>query len=765
MLVKRLCIVLVALGMLALASTALAQNDTGKDPTLLDRLDNVRKTIVDDIFPGQKPKPKPPATDPPNGDADTQRAGSVLAGPGQRSAAVKASTGGPADVYPENAPVADLRRDDGTPKQVHRPLADKSLLDDADATAMPRNVGSASADSSSSSSPAAQPLHKRLEGFRQSVFGSDVQPDPEPQPDLQAGRASDAPVAKAPAAKAPTNLESLKPYPTERPVMAQRTRPRARVESSSDAAPPPLAAIDNGRMAIDQPPAANPESNVLFARKGPVLSIETLGPHTITVGKESAYEVGIVNSGEVAAEDLAVFISLPDWAEVAGVQASAGAAQTSAANPATNTIQWKVGYLNAKGRQRLTIRLVPRQSRPFDLAVRWEYKPIASQAMIDVQEPKLALQLEGPREVLYGKKQLYRLKLANTGNGNAENVAITIIPVGAGENMPASHKVGLLTAGEEKILDVELTARQAGDLTIQADARGDGNLHAALVEKVLVRRAGLKVDVDGPKVQYVGAVAAYAVRIRNPGTAPAHNVSLSMAIPAGAKYLSGIEGARFDAAEGKVEWTVDAIGPGVEQSFALKCHLAAAGMSRVRLNVTADDDLATSAETIVQVEAVANLTMTVKDPAGPVPVGDEAVYEVRVRNRGTKEAQGVEVFGYFSRGIEPTSAEGVPNRLGAGQVVFQPIASIAPGEEVVLKIRARAEVPGNHVFRAEAHCKPLNARLISEATNLYYGNDAAGAQTAQEPSRMGPPPAPAYDAMRPIPHPIQSEQTPAPPRR
>ena len=41
--------------------------------------------------------------------------------------------------------------------------------------------------------------------------------------------------------------------------------------------------------------AANPDNNVLFARKGPVLSIETLGPHTITVGKESAYEVSIVN--------------------------------------------------------------------------------------------------------------------------------------------------------------------------------------------------------------------------------------------------------------------------------------------------------------------------------------------------------------------------------------------------------------------------------------------------------------------------------------
>ena len=60
--------------------------------------------------------------------------------------------------------------------------------------------------------------------------------------------------------------------------------------------------------------------------------------------------------------------------------------------------------------------------------------------------------------------------------------------------------------------------------------------------------------------------------------------------------------------------------------------------------------------------------MDVKDPQGPVAVGDEATYEVRVRNRGTKEAEGVEVFAYFSRGIEPTGAEGGPNRLGPGQV-------------------------------------------------------------------------------------------------
>ena len=66
---------------------------------------------------------------------------------------------------------------------------------------------------------------------------------------------------------------------------------------------------------------------MLFARKGPVLSVETHGPRKITVGKESAYEVKIINSGNVAAEDLIVFVNLPEWAEVVGTEASAGAMQ------------------------------------------------------------------------------------------------------------------------------------------------------------------------------------------------------------------------------------------------------------------------------------------------------------------------------------------------------------------------------------------------------------------------------------------------------
>ena len=151
--------------------------------------------------------------------------------------------------------------------------------------------------------------------------------------------------------------------------------------------------------------------------------------------------------------------------------------------------------------------------------------------------------------------------------------------------------------------------------------------------------------------------------------------------------------------------------------------------------------------------------MEVSDPAGPVAVGDETTYEVHVRNRGTKEATAIEVFAYFSRGIEPTGAEGVPSRLAPGQVTFQPIESLAPGAEVVLKVRARAEVAGNHIFRAEAHCRTLGTRLIREATNLYY-LDNSSIQQARDPATDG-----VRNAMRPVAPPMSGGRGPMSPRQ
>ncbi|MGD0384331.1 MAG: DUF11 domain-containing protein, partial [Thermoguttaceae bacterium] len=317
------------------------------------------------------------------------------------------------------------------------------------------------------------------------------------------------------------------------------------------------------------------------------------------------YEVKILNSGDVAAEDLIVFVNLPDWAEVIGAEASMGSTQTAPAVQISSPFLWKVGRLEAKSQEKLALRIVPRQSRPFDLAVRWEFKPTASQALIEVQEPKLEMQLDGPREVYYGKKETYRLKLLNTGTGNAEGISIKFLPVGPGDHLPATYELGVLPAGEDKLIEVELTARQSGMLEIQVEAKGDAGLHAELAEKVLVRRAGLDISVEGPKLQFVGATAAYIVRLSNTGNAPAKNINFTAILPAGLKYLGGIEGARSESGGNKLHWSSETVNPDSVQTFVIKCIPSAGGISRVEVAASAEDDLTASAVAVTQVESVA----------------------------------------------------------------------------------------------------------------------------------------------------------------
>jgi hypothetical protein len=551
--------------------------------------------------------------------------------------------------------------------------------------------------------------------------------------------------------------------PVGRPVIVQRTSPTV---ASGDARS-----------------AAGRERGLLFARKSPVLTVETVGPRQIAVGKESAYEVAIQNRGEVGADGVVVYINLPPWAEVVGAQPSTGSTHLAAPSHRTGMedavanglaarpFQWQLGNLPAQGRERLLLKIVPRESRPFDLAVRWDYRPLASQAMIEVQEPKLVVDLDGPQEVLYGEKEVYTLDLSNTGNGDAENVLINLVPMGTGGSQPVSHNLGTLRAGQRKTIEVELTARQVGNLTIKVEVRGDGGLYAELAEKVLVRRAALQVDVEGPKVHYVGGVAAYRVCVRNPGTARAENLSFSVGLPPAAKYVSGIQGSRLEANGTKLEWDLKDLQPAGERTFVLNCRLDLPGSTQIDVGCTADGDLAASAGMTTRVEAIADLVLQVKDPTGPIPVGKEATYEVRIHNRGTKNAPNVQVMAYFSRGIEPSTAEGAPHKIEPGQVAFSPVASLAPGKDLVLKVRARADAAGNHIFRAEVHCRPLGTRLVSEDTTHFYRDESA----LRHASRLSPPgslPSPATqppqdaDQRKPADVPVTAGQpTPAAPRR
>src|SRR5690606_7879253 len=119
-----------------------------------------------------------------------------------------------------------------------------------------------------------------------------------------------------------------------------------RTPDASDARPAPIVA---GAVSAQKPEAAR-NSNVLFTRQSPVLSVETTGPRSITIGKGATYVVTLNNSGDAAAQDVKVTVRIPAWTEVMGATATNGSAQPGG-DDATQPLTWQVPRLEAKGKE------------------------------------------------------------------------------------------------------------------------------------------------------------------------------------------------------------------------------------------------------------------------------------------------------------------------------------------------------------------------------------------------------------------------------
>ena len=591
-----------------------------------------------------------------------------------------------------------------------------------------------------------RPLAQRLKALRQPVSDVAVEPKAEakPQPKADSWDESAADVTPSgPSSRRAKVADDASAHPLSLgdPAAAPSLTPASPEPEASQApatafAPPaPIAdsrpagmhssrrqVVNPEDLAVPEPTAAAAD-NVLFKRQSPLLSVETAGPRTVVIGKEAVYTVTLSNGGDVAAQDLVVGVKIPDWTDVVGSQPSAGTTRPSLAD-GSEPFQWRIPRLEAHGKETLTLRLVPRKGRPFDLNVQWTFSPIASQTMVDVQEPKLVMNIAGPDEVLYGQSKLYRLTLSNPGTGKAENVAIDLWPVGNASAAPTRHPLGTLRAGESKVVELELTARQGGTVTIHAGASADPGLKTEATQEVLVRRAAVAVAIDGAKSRYAGTVAGYTIKVSNPGNAPAENVRVTAALPPEAKFTSATQGGQWKADMAKVVWTLPTLRPGEEQTLELRCTLSAPGANKLQVMSNAAGDLNDMADMVTNVEALADLKLDVSEPAGPIAVGDEMVYELRVRNRGTQERRVGGASSPISRKasnrFRPKEAPTTSPTAWWPSVRWRPWPSAAKWS---IEFMPRRKRTASKCSAPKSNAERLGTKLVSAEEAMIYPND------------------------------------------
>jgi uncharacterized repeat protein (TIGR01451 family) len=309
----------------------------------------------------------------------------------------------------------------------------------------------------------------------------------------------------------------------------------------------------------------------------------------------------------------------------------------------------------------------------------------------------------------------------------AEDVCINLLPPTGGDETLSTHEIGELPPGVSKTVEVELTPREAGRLFVKATASARGDVNTEADKEIFCRKPELEVDWRGAAKKYAGTTATYYFRVRNPGTAAADDVEVEVHLPAGAEFVSGSEGHVVDGPKPTVTWRVGSLLPGDDRYMELKCILKNAGTNRFAvMAATADGDLADTKSAEVNVVALADLKLDVTDPKGPVPVGEDVVYEIRVRNRGENTAEAVDIAGLFSDGIDPQTVEGAQYSVVDGRVTFPTIDKLEAGREIVRKIHVRATQAGMHVFRAEVLCRDLEIKLAVEETTRFFADEVTG---------------------------------------
>ena len=470
----------------------------------------------------------------------------------------------------------------------------------------------------------------------------------------------------------------------------------------------------NVKLASSQTEA--PASDAAIHLAAPSILVETFGPRSIGINKAANYKVVVTNNSGNDAERILVGINIPQWVDVQNINLSTGGKEQTDGQQQARIV-WTIDRIPAGQTQTATVTAIPRKAEMFDVAVEWTLVPRSGSANIQVTQPELQMSISGPKDVLFGEKAIYHVTVRNPGTGTAENV-IVMLPEALGG---AREMIGNIAPGTEENFQIELLARTAGELNLVATATADGSLETSGDRQVIVRRAMLGVSIEGPPMKYAGTVGRYKITLTNTGDASANEVVTAIALPTGVTYVNGIDSVQ--KIDGGIRWPIGSLAPNQTKIYEINCQLDSSGDLQIEAGARGKGDLAASGACVTAVETVADLVLTVDDPKGPLPTGEKIPYQIKILNRGSRSAKGVNLVMQFSEGIEPGDATGLAHRIVPGQVLFSPISQIDPGQEMTFQVSAAAYKRGTHIFRALLTCEESDAREIAEGTTKFFGDD------------------------------------------
>jgi uncharacterized repeat protein (TIGR01451 family) len=361
-----------------------------------------------------------------------------------------------------------------------------------------------------------------------------------------------------------------------------------------------------------------------------------------------------------------------------------------------------------------------------------------SSAQTKVLQPKLKIeQSASAATVLRGHAVEFKIRVTNDGDGPARNVRVVAKLGGGlrygsgrrGDSEVVTDPIPVLGPGQTEELDpliADAIAEGPASCTVIATSpdvmvQNKGE-EARSVAPVAVVEPKLEVVVSGPQQRCTGTVAPYEIAVRNPGTAPARKVRVIALVPPGVRLLAVPEGARYDQATRRLQWSIETLEPGsTPQKLGFEVKVGDVGKYEVTAEALGTGGLkAESSRLVTEVFGMPDVDLVVSERQRVVDVGGKTWFLIRLRNYGTKEATNLILKGSVTSNLKITDlrcSDGVPSDIEAqqqekgDQVLFvrkgsdaAAIPRLGPGKEVVIgvEVTVTAAAPRFATFHVTA---------------------------------------------------------------
>jgi uncharacterized repeat protein (TIGR01451 family) len=452
----------------------------------------------------------------------------------------------------------------------------------------------------------------------------------------------------------------------------------------------------------------------------PSIAVEKFAPDEVQLGKPCTFEIVVKNVGKVPAYDVTVTDEVPAGCRFR--QANPQPQQTK-----TGGLAWKLGVLKPGEEQTIQLQLVPEMEGEIGSVAQVTFQAQAGVKSI-VTQPKLEIRHEAPQQVHAGEIATVRLTITNSGTGAATNLLLASeVPAGfvheAGQSLET--KVNPLRPGESTQVNLVMKAVKAGQYE-QAFAieEEDGKIVAQDATSIEIVAPGLQVGITGPKKRYVERQATHNITIANPGTASAKDVDLIAYLPRGFKFVSAAPaeaGGQYNAQQHAVVWGLEELAARASATVQLTTLPIEDGEQKVRVEARSANGLTADFEQLVSVDSVSELPFTIHDLADPIEIGSETSYEIRLSNRGAKDATNVAITVAFPPGLKPLGGDGAARAtLSGNRLEFAPIGRLSSGQEVVFKVRAEGTNAGDHRIAVSLTSDDQQQPITREESTRVY---------------------------------------------